>query len=84
MIVADCQVSCIRAAVARRQIHVAFAMLRQWCTNVMRSRLGLTKDVAKMIRQATSTALSPGPRPDSRAQIKAGVLMAKSNSSEGE
>jgi transposase len=34
----------------RKQINVVRAMLRQWCTNVMRSKVEPMKAVARMIR----------------------------------
>ena len=41
----------LRAILDRKQINVVSVMLRQWCTNVMRSRVAPMKDVAKMIRK---------------------------------
>jgi transposase len=41
----------LRAVLGRKQINVVSAMLRQWCTNVMRSRAAPMKDVARMIRK---------------------------------
>jgi transposase len=35
----------------RKQINLVTAMLRQWCTNVMRSRVVPMKEVARMIRR---------------------------------
>ncbi len=35
----------------RQQINLVTAMLRQWCTNVMRSRVVPMKEVARMIRR---------------------------------
>jgi transposase len=40
----------LRDILDRKQIHVVSAMLTQWCTNVMRSKVEPMKDVAKMIR----------------------------------
>lgn len=40
----------LRAILERKQINVVRAMLLQWCTNVMRSKVEPMKDVAKMIR----------------------------------
>jgi transposase len=40
----------LRAILERKQVNVMRAMLLQWCTNVMRSKVGPMKDVAKMIR----------------------------------
>ncbi len=40
----------LREILARKQINVVRDMLRQWCTNVMRSKVEPMKDVAKMIR----------------------------------
>jgi len=41
----------LRAILDRKQINVVSAMLRQWCINVMRSRVAPMKDVARMIRK---------------------------------
>jgi transposase len=41
----------LRAILDRKQIRVVSAMLKQWCTNVMRSRVAPMKDVARMIRR---------------------------------
>ena len=41
----------LRAILDRKQINVVSAMLRQWCTNVMRSRVAPMKEVARMIRK---------------------------------
>jgi hypothetical protein len=41
----------LRDILDRKQINVVTAMLRQWCTNVMRSRVAPTKQVARMIRK---------------------------------
>ena len=41
----------LRAILDRKQIHIVSAMLKQWCTNVMRSRVAPMKDVARMIRR---------------------------------
>ena len=41
----------LREILARKQIHVVSAMLRQWCTQVMRSKVAPMKTVARMIRQ---------------------------------
>ena len=40
----------LRDILERKQIQVVSAMLAQWCTNVMRSKVEPMKDVAKMIR----------------------------------
>ena len=40
----------LREILNRKQINVVRAMLRQWCTNVMRSKVEPMKAVAKMIR----------------------------------
>ncbi len=40
----------LREILARKQINVVREMLRQWCTNVMRSKVEPMKDVARMIR----------------------------------
>ncbi|PYE21261.1 transposase ISL3 family protein [Paraburkholderia silvatlantica] len=41
----------LRDILNRRQINVVSAMLKQWCTNVMRSRVEPMKEVARMIRK---------------------------------
>lgn len=41
----------LRDILNRRQINVVSAMLAQWCTNVMRSKVQPMKEVAKMIRR---------------------------------
>ena len=41
----------LREILNRKQINVVRAMLRQWCTNVMRSKVEPMKAVAKMIRR---------------------------------
>ncbi|MDH5428681.1 MAG: ISL3 family transposase [Nitrospirota bacterium] len=41
----------LREILSRKQIHVVSAMLRQWCTQVMRSKVTPMKAVARMIRQ---------------------------------
>jgi transposase len=41
----------LREILDRKQINVAAAMLRQWCTNVLRSKVEPMKDVARMIRK---------------------------------
>ena len=41
----------LRAILDRKQINVVAAMLKQWCTNVLRSRVGPMKDVARMVRR---------------------------------
>jgi len=41
----------LRAILDRKQINVVSTMLRQWCTNVMRSRVAPMKEVARMIRK---------------------------------
>jgi transposase len=40
----------LREILSRKQINVVRAMLRQWCTNVMRSKVEPMKPVASMIR----------------------------------
>jgi RNase P subunit RPR2 len=40
----------LREILNRKQINVARNMLRQWCTNVMRSKVQPMKGVANMIR----------------------------------
>ena len=40
----------LREILDRRQINVVSAMLWQWCTNVMRSKVAPMKEVAKLIR----------------------------------
>ncbi len=41
----------LREILSRRQINVVAALLKQWCTNVMRSKVEPMKAVAKMIRE---------------------------------
>lgn len=41
----------LRDILDRKQINVVSALLRQWCTNVMRSKVEPMKDVARMIRR---------------------------------
>jgi len=41
----------LRAILERKQINVVSAMLKQWCTNVMRSKVEPMKDVARLIRR---------------------------------
>ena len=41
----------LRDILDRKQINVASAMLKQWCTNVLRSKVEPMKDVARMIRK---------------------------------
>lgn len=41
----------LRDILDRKQINVVSAMLKQWCTNVMRSKVDAMKDVAQMIRK---------------------------------
>ena len=41
----------LREILDRKQINVVSAMLKQWCTNVLRSKVAPMKDVASMIRQ---------------------------------
>jgi transposase len=53
----------LRDILERKQINVVTAMLRQWCTNVMRSRVAPMKEVARMIRKHFDGTSSPGPRP---------------------
>lgn len=40
----------LREILDRKQINVVSTMLRQWCTNVMRSKVEPMKDVARMIK----------------------------------
>jgi transposase len=40
----------LREVLQRKQVNVVRAMLRQWCTNVMRSKVEPMKTVARMIR----------------------------------
>ena len=40
----------LREILDRKQINVVSALLKQWCTNVMRSKVEPMKDVARMIR----------------------------------
>ena len=40
-----------RDILERKQINVVSAMLKQWCTNVLRSKVEPMKDVARMIRR---------------------------------
>jgi transposase len=40
----------LRDILQRKQIHVVSAMLSQWCTNVLRSKVEPMKEVARMIR----------------------------------
>ncbi len=41
----------LREILERKQINVVARMLRQWCTNVMRSKVEAMKQVARMIRK---------------------------------
>src|SRR3984885_80115 len=41
----------LREILDRKQINVVSAMLKQWCTNVLRSRVKPMREVAKMIRE---------------------------------
>lgn len=41
----------LRDILDRKQINVVSAMLKQWCTNVLRSRVEPMKEVARMIRK---------------------------------
>jgi transposase len=41
----------LRDILERKQINVVSAMLKQWCTNVLRSKVEPMKDVARMIRR---------------------------------
>jgi transposase len=41
----------LRDILSRKQFYVVIAMLRQWCTNVMRSKVQPMKEVAAMIRR---------------------------------
>ena len=43
----------LREILNRKQINVVRAMLRQWCTNVMRSKVEPMKAVAQMIRKSS-------------------------------
>jgi len=52
----------LRAILDRKQINVVAAMLKRWCTNVLRSKIAPMKEVARIVRR-TSTASSPGPKP---------------------
>ena len=40
----------LREILNRKQSHVVCQMLKQWCTNVMRSKVEAMEDVARMIR----------------------------------
>ncbi len=40
----------LREILNRKQRHVVRQMLKQWCTNVMRSKVEAMKDVARIIR----------------------------------
>lgn len=40
----------LREILGRKQVNIVSAMLSQWCTNVMRSKVEPMKDVARMIR----------------------------------
>ncbi|MPZ36340.1 MAG: ISL3 family transposase, partial [Rhodospirillales bacterium] len=40
----------LREILGRKQINVVSAMLKQWCTNVLRSKVEPMKDVARLIR----------------------------------
>jgi transposase len=41
----------LRAILDRKQINVVAAMLKQWCTNVLRSKVAPMKEVVRMIRR---------------------------------
>jgi transposase len=41
----------LRAILQRKQVNVVHRMLRQWCTNVMRSKVEPMKAVARMVRR---------------------------------
>lgn len=41
----------LREILDRKQINVVSAMLKQWCTNVLRSKVEPMKDVARMVRK---------------------------------
>ncbi len=41
----------LREILERKQINVVSAMLKQWCTNVLRSKVAPMKEVARMIRK---------------------------------
>jgi len=41
----------LREILERKQINVVSSLLRQWCSNVMRSKVEPMKDVARMIRR---------------------------------
>jgi transposase len=41
----------LRDILDRKQVHVVSAMLREWCTNVMRSKVEPMKEVARLIRR---------------------------------
>lgn len=41
----------LRDILSRKQFYIVIAMLRQWCTNVMRSKVQPMKEVAAMIRR---------------------------------
>jgi transposase len=41
----------LRAILDRKQINVVTTMLRQWCTNVLRSKIEPMKEVGRMIRR---------------------------------
>jgi transposase len=41
----------LREILERKQIHVVSELLRQWCTNVMRSKVEPMKEVARLIRR---------------------------------
>jgi transposase len=41
----------LRAILDRKQINIVAAMLKQWCTNVLRSRVEPMKDVARIMRR---------------------------------
>jgi hypothetical protein len=41
----------LRVILDRKQINVVAAMLKQWCTNVVRSKVAPMKDAARMVRR---------------------------------
>lgn len=41
----------LRQILQRKRVHVVRRMLKQWCTNVMRSKVEAMKAVARMIRR---------------------------------
>ena len=51
----------LREILERKQINVVSAMLKQWCTNVMRSKVEPMKDVARLVRQPSRRHRRLGP-----------------------